>query len=41
MKDYFEWNGLRSTVFGVHVTDQPGIIRASERATFTSVPGRS
>ena len=41
MKDYFEWNGLRSTVFGVHVTDQPGIIRAPERATFTNVPGRS
>lgn len=41
MRDYFEWNGQRSTAFGVHVTDQPGIIRASERATFTSVPGRS
>ena len=41
MRDYFEWNGLRSTAFGVHVTDQPGIIRAPERATFTNVPGRS
>ena len=41
MRDYFEWNGQRSTAFGVHVTDQPSIIRAPERAKFTSVPGRS
>ena len=41
MNDYFEWNGQRSTAFGVHVTDQPSIIRAPERAKFTSVPGRS
>ncbi|MEA5016944.1 MAG: hypothetical protein VB099_20545 [Candidatus Limiplasma sp.] len=41
MTDWFEWNGTRCTAYGIHVTDQPEIMRASERATFTSVPGRS
>ena len=41
MTDWFEWNGVRCTNYGIHVVQQPDIIRPSERATFTSVPGRS
>lgn len=38
---YFVWNGEKSTDYGVVVTDFPDIIRAAERATFTSIPGRN
>lgn len=41
MTDWFTWNGTRCTNYGIHVVRQPEIIRPSERATFTSVPGRS
>ena len=41
MTDWFEWNGKRCTEYGIHVSRQPEIIRPAERATFTSVPGRS
>lgn len=41
MKDWFEWNGKRSTTYGVHVIEPPAIIRPSERITFTNVPGRN
>ena len=41
MKDWFEWNGTRCTAYGIHITEQPAIIRAPERVTFTNVPGRS
>ena len=41
MKDWFSWNGVKSTDYGVHITTQPSVIRASERATFTNVPARS
>lgn len=41
MNDWFEWNGTRCTAYGIHITAQPGIIRAPERVTFTNVPGRS
>ena len=41
MKDWFSWNGVKSTDYGVHITTQPSVIRPSERATFTSIPARS
>ena len=41
MNDWFEWNGVRCTAYGIHVTEQPSIIRPSERVTFTNVPGRN
>lgn len=41
MNDWFEWNGVRCTEYGIHVTEQPPITIPSERATFTNVPGRS
>lgn len=41
MNDWFSWNGVKSTDYGVHITTQPSVIRASERATYTSVPARS
>lgn len=41
MTDWFLWNGVKCTDYGIHVSRQPEIIRPSERAVFTSVPGRS
>ena len=41
MNDWFEWNGVRSTEYGVHVLEQPPLTMPAERATFTVVPGRS
>ena len=41
MKDWFSWNGVKSTDYGVHITTQPSVIRPSERVTFTNVPARS
>ncbi len=41
MKDWFEWNGTRCTAYGIHITEQPSIIRAPERVTFTNVSSRS
>lgn len=41
MLDWFEWNGTRCTDYGVHVTELPPLTMPSERATFTTVPGRS
>ena len=39
--DWFEWNGVRCTQYGIHVLEQPSITIPSERVTFTDVPGRS
>ena len=39
--DWFEWNGVRCTEYGIHVLEQPPLTVPSERATFTDVPGRS
>lgn len=41
MNDWFEWNGVRCTEYGIHVTEQPPVMILSERATFTNVPERS
>ena len=40
MQDWFEWNGVRCTEYGIHVSEQPPITIAAERSTFTNVPGR-
>ena len=40
MKDWFSWNGVKCTEYGIHVTAQPSNICPSERVTFTNVPGR-
>ena len=41
MNDWFEWNGVRCTEYGIHVLEQPPITVPAERATHTNVPGRS
>ena len=40
MMDWFEWNGVRCTEYGIHVLEQPPITVPAERATHTNVPGR-
>lgn len=40
MNDYFIWNGVRSTDYGIHVTDHPPVTLPSERSAQTNVPGR-
>ena len=39
--NWFEWNGVRCTEYGIHVLEQPPVTVPSERVTFTDVPGRS
>lgn len=41
MKDWFEWNDVRCTEYGIHVLEQPPLTLPNERATFVDVPGRS
>ncbi len=41
IKDWFEWNGVRCTEYGMHVLEQPPLTMPAERVTFTDVPGRS
>lgn len=41
MNDWFSWSGVKCTEYGIHITEQPSMIRPSERASFTNVPGRS
>ena len=40
MKDYFIWNGVKSTDYGIHVSEHPPITLPAERTTQTNVPGR-
>ena len=40
MMDWFEWNGIRCTEYGIHVLEQPPITVPAERVTHTNVPGR-
>ena len=40
MKDYFFWNGVKSTDYGIHVSEHPPITLPAERTTQTNVPGR-
>ena len=41
MNDWFEWNEVRCTEYGIHVLEQPVLTLPNERATFVAVPGRS
>ena len=41
MTDWFEWNGVKCTDYGIHVSEHPPITTPNERATFTAVPGRA
>ena len=38
---WFEWNGVRSTEYGIYVSEQPPITMPVERVTRVTVPGRS
>ena len=40
MNDWFSWNGVKCTEYGIHVLEQPPITIPAERATFTNIPGR-
>ena len=39
--DWFEWNGVKCTEYGMHVLGQPSIISAAERVSNEEIPGRS
>lgn len=39
-EDWFEWNGARSTAYGIYVDTQPPITMPVERVTKVTVPGR-
>lgn len=41
MNDWFSWNGVRCTEYGIHVLTQPDIIRPAERISTEKVFGRS
>lgn len=41
MNNWFEWNGVKCTDYGIYVTEQPPPTIPEERITFTEVPGRS
>ena len=41
MADWFAWNGVKCTDYGIHVLTHPAISRAKERVTTQAVPGRS
>ena len=41
MNDWFSWNGVRCTEFGIHVSEQPPLTIPAERVMYTNVPGRS
>ena len=41
MNDYFIWNGVKCTEYGIHVTEQPPITLPAERQTTTNVAGKS
>lgn len=41
MTDYFIWNGVKSTEYGIHVSEHPPITIPAERQTTTNVPGKS
>ena len=41
MSASFEWNGVSSSSYGIHVLTQPQLIRPLERHEYTNVPGRN
>ena len=40
MNDWFSWNGVKCTEYGIHVLEQPPITIPAERTTFINIPGR-
>ena len=34
MNDWFEWNGVKCTLLGIHVSEHPPITLPEERVTF-------
>lgn len=40
MNDWFEWNGVRCTEYGIYVSEQPPITMPQEQSTQTKIPGR-
>jgi phage-related protein len=41
MADWFAWNGVKCTDYGIHVLSHPAFSRPKERVTTQAVPGRS
>ena len=41
MNDWFIWNGVNCTTYGIHVSELPALTLPQERVTFTTVPGRA
>ena len=41
MADWFAWNGVKCTDYGIHVLAHPAISRPKERVIMQTVPGRS
>jgi len=41
MNDWFSWNGTLCTEYGIHVLNQPDIVRPAERVSTEKVFGRS
>lgn len=41
MNDWFKFNGIKCTEYGIHVSEHPPIAVPSERVSFTDVPGQS
>lgn len=39
--DWFEWNGIRCTNYGMHVLSPPSIVRPTERVEHQTIPGRA
>lgn len=39
--EYFEWNGVKSTSYGIYVSEQPPIMIPAERVEYKDVAGRS
>ena len=39
--DWFEWNGVKCTQYGMHVLQQPSFIRPAERAEYVEIPGKA
>jgi phage-related protein len=40
MNDWFSWNDIKCTDYGIHVSEQPPITLPAERASYVNVPGR-
>lgn len=41
MNDWFKFNGVKCTQYGIHVSEHPPVTLPPERVTFVEVPGRS